>query len=1387
MRRFSISKYPSLPRLLLSSSSSPHYRGISHGRSYSIPVTLCCNPNHLSIVKHTHPRLKMLFVWHETRQDQPYFFSSANYDPMRKNSIILSDVLDATEKIVAPSTPYKVERRKSYIMENRRAAQRLQSMEKQTQHILSQPTFHTLQVTTSSEDVQSIYLYWLSRPVRDMFKHKANLSHDVNQNSPVQHAYDIVHWFMHQFDHVAANTQERQIVANTMLAFLNSDGEAKNTGLVRLMSLFCQRVYSTKEHLANLLLAGRVHHILLRMYEDNVYFRNVIPNESSYHAILNLIGKRCRLLVSMGPPPTQPHQTEGMLFPRTGIRWSDPQNVDAPGGGRTNWDCVDTTEEESQYKEIQYRTGGVQWLEPNTNEALGGYRTTRDCVDAAKEILQQMKLDPNCPTPSTIHYSMLLSMMSHSAGLNVGMADEAYTILNELEQDKSFKNIITLYNPVLMAYGTKAAEHKKRNEPEEKRLAQQKCELIWDKMRNHPSKDPAITSDPVSYMIMIKIYVNLDEAAKAQELLENMEAAAVARSSPCSLPHTTIYGSDADHDRDMGNDIIMTNKMQSPPDPSLMHYSSVLNAWAKSTDPQSGKKAMALVRRMEERTLAKTGMQHPIVPCPDRVAFTSALEALLRGPNVSVTVAQMDQILQRLETSEKEEQRPNASTYNAIFHSLNILVQDQQKLHIKVKIAEKMEQLLYRLQNTLPNFRIIAGSQIFHYYNECLRAWWGTNASESPGRALQLLQNMDAVCTNGTFPAARPNGTTYQLLLLAVSRSSDMEHADFCSKIFMRMRADNVRLTRLGLITYLERLFRYKFKGSRDEVDDAFVEVLLELFHPKEDRAHGYVAGKDRAAAVFGNILSKIRHEIDICENSNWARRYEKLFRAFLQLNNQVHDMLFYDYCIKAWALARSAPEGRANALRLLREMEDGAGDCHPNVKTYEYVLTCLARIPDHISVNTARDIFYKMETANLPITSSLLNRFIRILSKNGARGPIEEAEQMLKMAEYDFSAKRDGSLCPDHLSYSILVEGYARSKDGLRDAERILDHMKDLSVKHDMPELLPSPKLYIELIKGWSYSASVDAIERVDSLFKTFSAISKPSNYEYSILQNAWCRSNLPDAPQQAEAILVAMQQDYENGNNPAARPAIKNFDLVIKAWATSVQPNAVERADAILKRLEDLCYSDRGAYSKMTPSQTCYQHALLGWTLSDSPDAGERAIAILNRMKQHLKSSIHAPKINQICYQYTFAAIGKSDTKNKATKCYELLEEMRREYEKHQNRDSLPTHETFRSIVDVCAACTNTPAEKDEALDVCVKCMKEYVQQWHMKQTTVYAQFLYAVRCLLPPGIERDNVVFSIFTDEAYLCPVPLLDAEKVRKGLAKTASPKIIADIARICGQI
>ena len=1284
-----------------------------------------------------------------------------NYEPVRRRENITNERMDndvtnaAATTTTPPAVPYTVVQRTSYLMQNRVAAHRLQYMEECTQHILDQPTFRTLKLTT--DELRDIFLYWLSRPVRDMFYHRAVTDQKSDEKNdlyrPIYRAYDMVQWFMHQFDHVAENDSERHIIAQAMVGCFNFHDESRSAGLCRLMRLFCQALQGTnatikefggrrmedqnvKVHMTNLLYAGRVYDILHRLQEDDVFFPDVVPDEQSYQSILNLIGKRCRLLVLLGLPP----HADGMHFPRIrrGIRWTDPQFI----------------------------------------EALGGCLSTRKCVDAALRIIEQMKTHPNHPNPTMIHYSMLLSMMSYSAGQYIGMADEAYAFLKELVGELAIKDAAALYNPVLLAYVMEAAELKKRQSWEKQHIAEQKCEQIWETMRNHPSKDPTITSDPITYSIMIKLYRNMDQANKAQDILLSMEAAAVARSSSSSTTAIT--------------------NTSLPPDPSLLHYNSVLNAWAKSSDPQAGERAMTLVRRMEEKVVAATGLQHPIVPRPDHVSFTSTLDALLRGPNVKVTIAHMEQILQRFEASEEVERRPDAVTYNVIFHSLFRQLQQQRDPHVKAQIANEMEELLYRLQNDSPNFRTVAGPRIFRYYNECLKAWSGTNSVESPSRALRLLKNIEEVAANGTFPSARPNGTTYQYVLLALSHASDDDYADYCRDVFTKMERDSVPVTVAALLTYLGRLLRYKFEGTQDEADNEFVEVLLERFRAKEDRNDAFVAGM-----VFEGIFNNINREADVLQKLKWSRRYEKLFRAllkephFLRVSNGESLTVHYNNCIKAWAFARTS-ESTANALRLLREMEescemtefkaDGYSSCRPNVKTYEYVLTCLTRVPDLISLNSAREIFRKMEMAKIPITLSLLNQFIRILSYSGAPDALKEAEHILKIVEEDFLAKRNGSLCPNYKSYSFLVEGHMRSKEGLCDAERIIDHMKELAELSNISELLPPPKLYIDLINAWSNSLALDAIERVDSLFRKMVAIKKPSNYEYYILQSAWCRSNRADAPQQVESILVAMQQEYEQGNNPMARPTIENFDLVIKAWATSLQPNSVERADAILKRLEDLCHSDRGADSTMKPSTSCYQHALLGWTLSNNPDAGERALAILDRMKkQHQNSNLSSTMINQVCYHHTITAIGKSRAINKTTKCYAILEEMLIAYETSQNRSSWPTHETFRLILGVCASCTNSSAEKDEALDVCVRTMKKYLQLSYLgPRTDVYVQFLYAVFRLLPAGTERDNVVLSIFADENYICPAAIFDAVNVREALTKTVSPKVFADIARICGR-
>jgi hypothetical protein len=103
-----------------------------------------------------------------------------------------------------------------------------------------------------------------------------------------------------------------------------------------------------------------------RIHQDETYFPIINPDLQSYQSILNLYGKRCRLLVLLGSPP----ETDGVHFRRIrrGIRWSDTDTV--------------TT--------------------------LGECRTTKDCVVATQRIMHEMKSDPTCPNPSMTHYSALL-------------------------------------------------------------------------------------------------------------------------------------------------------------------------------------------------------------------------------------------------------------------------------------------------------------------------------------------------------------------------------------------------------------------------------------------------------------------------------------------------------------------------------------------------------------------------------------------------------------------------------------------------------------------------------------------------------------------------------------------------------------------------------------------------------------------------------------------------------------------------------------------------------------------------------------------------------------------------------------------------------------------
>lgn len=1256
------------------------------------------------------------------------------------------------------------------------------------QHVLEQDDYFRSTTNPSARrrvgkhELRTLYLYWLSKPVRDLcyFRNISNTKqqqqqiqqqtqHPKQQNcfddDPLQAADMLLRWMMDQFSTVAQTPSEKHIIAEIIEHVLRNTNmnDSVNAGLCRLLSLHLMPLQGTKaalqdhgrrtedsavQHVASLLSATHVYNIMQQLHNDPVYFPHMRPDIQSYQSILNLYGKRCRLLVLLGPPP----RSEGVHSPR--IR------------------------------------RGVEWSAPDTIEALGGYFNPRDCIKASMDLIQTMQdaadsslPDQSLSRPKIMHYSMLLSMMSYAAGMEGhcsstnSLARDALVVLQSLESDPSIYHAdVALYNPVLLAFVQEATYFFKHGRYDLQLQAQSQCEALWAHMKETFEEDENLSADPITYSIMMKLYRDVNQAEKAEAILETMEAAATVVST------TTVEDWHTFED---------TGPALEVPVPTLMHYNTVLNAFAKSTQPFSTEKVMSLLRRMEEQTTATGLPLHNIVPQPDRISYTSALDALLRAQNVEDVIDRISMVLlDRFEANEDPQRRPDAVTYNVLFHSLLRRLRQHTDPNLKLIIANNMENMLRRLKENSSHFRVVAGSRVFRYYNDCMRGWAHTNSLESAERAMRLLREMEDDLSSGRFPSAQPNGTTYQAVLATISMSSCSSALPTAIEILEKMEKVDVPVTVNALQIFLGILIKHPFEGSVDETETMFVNTILDRFRAKVGRQDGVTAGW-----VFEGIFNHLNEETDTRKRHKTARRFEKLFRAlllephFFRLNDDNDMTVYYNKCLKAWAFTQTR-DSTAHALRILHEMEQKSKaqsiltcsleSCQPNAKTYEYILTCLSRSPDAISVQTARSIFRKMDLNGTPIILSVLNRFIRILVKSNSNGCLEEAEHIINGVVDNYLVGND-SLCPNESTYAILVDGWMRRPGAIRDVDRVLKKMQDVSTKTQTASLVPSAKMYKELMQLWSTSLAADAMERVDDLFRRMTERNPPDSSDYAMLQAAWGESRRPDAPQRVESILISMQEEFEKTKNESVRPTVTNFGRVIHCWATSKQNGSADRADAILQRLEDLCFTDRGtSYNYLVPSTICYEGALLGWALSDNAQAAQRALSIFDRMKKAHDLSPSTVSINQSCYHHLIQTLAKTHTSGKAAKCYEILEEMRNSYETGDNRYGRPTHETFHTILRVCSTCTGSDGE-NEAADVALKVMHDYLLfAGASPRKNVFLEFLYTVFRLIPNTEARDESVKSIFKG----CPRSILDCPTTREALSKTVSSHAFTIIIERC---
>ena len=284
----------------------------------------------------------------------------------------------------------------------------------------------------------------------------------------------------------------------------------------------------------------------------------------------------------------------------------------------------------------------------------------------------------------------------------------------------------------------------------------------------------------------------------------------------------------------------------------------------------------------------------------------------------------------------------------------------------------------------------------------------------------------------------------------------------------------------------------------------------------------------------------------------------------------------------------------------------------------------------------------------------------------------------------------------------------------------------------------------------------------------------SQPTSEMYLALQEAWTESGRADAARHVEAILVKMQQEYDQCSDHRSKPTVENFNIVIQTWASCLEPGSAERADAIIQRLEDLYRSGNTKYQDLKPGLKSYEYVLKGWSLSESPDAGERAVALLARIKNAARSDPSFPLPSVGCYNYTLVAVGKSRSPMKADLCHSILEEMFQAGASGKNINCKPTHDTFHTILQACATCTSSDEEKIAAFRVLNRTMKAHVEQGHgAVRADAYLQYLYASFRLAPAGTERDEAVATMLTAPEHSFPLSYLHKPAILDALRKTVS--------------
>jgi len=452
------------------------------------------------------------------------------------------------------------------------------------------------------------------------------------------------------------------------------------------------------------------------------------------------------------------------------------------------------------------------------------------------------------------------------------------------------------------------------------------------------SNNPSIRPDDVTYGVVMNALAQAGMAREAESILESLEE---------EYNDFLERSQSSDIARNDANIIVTPNNTM---------YNSVLNAFARSSDPNSACKAEALFSRM--KTLSSTG-KNPAAE-PDIVSLSTVISCHSRSGTREGAERAEELLVTAVDLYSKgnAKMKPDIIVFNNVLSgwaNISGSYDNEDEALDDAIPAERAETLLKRI-DSFKNNQSLDINPIVQTYNIVLDCWAKSRRKGAAEKALNILRVMPSVGTP-------PDDCSYNSVLDAIA--SEM---------------------------------------SRD-ADPSWIERAEELFEEmKRLRSAGKLTIKNITFHIIMNLYAK-------SSRIDGARKAEDLLRGMESDGVCVSDMT-YNICIDACARRAFHRGNSKKAEHFLEEMislsEKGNLHCSPKNHSFSSVINALAKSGDSDAVERAEKIMEKAEEMISP-NSILYNSYLDCIVKNGGNGQTHKAESVLrKMISMRQSGRHD-------------------------------------------------------------------------------------------------------------------------------------------------------------------------------------------------------------------------------------------------------------------------------------------------------------------------------------------------------------------------------------------